>query len=35
MFAIDLGSDLRWGKLTVVCLWPAADVFHWEIHCSE
>ena len=35
MFPIDLGSDLRWGKLTVVCLWPATDIFHLKIHCAE
>jgi len=31
-FTVDLGSGLRWGKLTVLCLGPAIDIFQLKIN---
>jgi len=33
-FATDLGSALRWGRRTVLCLLPVIDVFHLKIRIS-
>jgi hypothetical protein len=29
-FAVDLGSFSRWGKSTVLCLWPIADILQLD-----
>jgi hypothetical protein len=32
---LTLEVFLRWGKLTVPCLWPIANVFHFIVHQAE
>jgi hypothetical protein len=34
-FAVDLGSFLRWGKPTLLCLWPLTHVFQSKIHLAQ
>ena len=34
-FAVDLGSDLRWGEPTVPCLGLVTEIFILKIHWTE
>jgi len=34
-FAVDLGSALRWGKPTVLCLWPTTKEYQLERQQAE
>jgi hypothetical protein len=34
-FPVNLGIDLLWGNLTILCLWLATEVFQLKIHRAE
>jgi hypothetical protein len=34
-FTVDLGSGLRLGTLTVLCLGPATDIFQLKINYAD